>query len=54
MTGYTDNLSVERGLIRPSTNNVTVKVAEFLPRVRLSIPFTLPSHPPADPNTPPE
>ena len=54
MTGYTDNLSVERGLTRPSTNNVTVKVAEFLPRVRLLIPFTLRSHPLADLNAPPE
>ncbi|KAI5889003.1 uncharacterized protein SCHCODRAFT_02690838 [Schizophyllum commune H4-8] len=36
MTGYTDNLSVERGLTRPSTSNVTVKVAEFLPRNKVT------------------
>ncbi|KAL1742502.1 hypothetical protein HDZ31DRAFT_65921 [Schizophyllum fasciatum] len=36
MTGFTDTLSVERGLTRPSTTNVSVKVAELLPRSKVT------------------
>ncbi|TRM70354.1 hypothetical protein BD626DRAFT_477151 [Schizophyllum amplum] len=36
ITGYADTASVERGLIQSSTTNVSVKVAEFLPRSKIT------------------